>query len=314
MKTMQTFAGIPEEFAQLEKSRVVLIPVPYDGTSTWGKGADRGPAAFLDAAENMELYDIETDSEVYKVGIHLTAPIAERSSPEALVNQVHQTVKDYIKRNKFVTLIGGEHSLSIGSIRAFNECFDNLTVLQIDAHADLRKSYQGTPYNHACALHEAAQTTNLIQVGIRSMDAIERTYMDVDRTFFAHEIVADEFWMDRAIDLMSEHVFITFDLDGLDPSIMPSTGTPEPGGLFWYETLEFLRRVFEEKEVVGFDLVELCPNPQERSSDFLAAKLYYKMLSYKYSEGGAGSEFDEGVEGEEDRRGQVTSRFDEDEY
>lgn len=313
MKKNPTFAGIPEEFAHLEKSRIVLIPVPYDGTSTWGKGADRGPAAFLEAAENMELYDIETDSEVYREGIYLASPITENDSPQALVDEVHKQVKEYIKRNKFVTLIGGEHSLSIGSVRAFNECFDNLTVLQIDAHADLRKEYMGTPFNHACALHEASQTTNLIQVGIRSMDAIERTYMEEEKTFFAHEMATDEFWMDRAIDLMTENVFITFDLDGLDPSIMPSTGTPEPGGLFWYETLEFLYKVFEEKNVVGFDLVELCPNPGERSSDFLAAKLYYKMLSYKFAS--AEGEPELGVDFEqEDRQGNTNRIIDEDDY
>jgi agmatinase len=313
MKKNQTFAGIPEEFAHLEKSRIVLIPVPYDGTSTWGKGADRGPAAFLEAAENMELYDIETDSEVYREGVFLASPITESDSPEALVNEVHKQVKEYIKRNKFVTLIGGEHSLSIGSVRAFNECFDNLTVLQIDAHADLRKEYMGTPYNHACALHEASQTTNLIQVGIRSMDALERTYMDEEKTLFAHELATDEFWMDRAIELMTENVFITFDLDGLDPSIMPSTGTPEPGGLFWYETLEFLRKVFEEKNVVGFDLVELCPNPNERSSDFLAAKLYYKMLSYKFGIRDEEPELEEDFD-VENRQGIANRIIDEDDY
>ena len=311
MKSKKTFGGIPEEFSHPETSKVVLIPVPFDGTSTWGKGADNGPRAFLEAAENMELYDIETDSEAYKNGICLVDPIAEANDPEALVNQVHQTVKQYIKRNKFVTLIGGEHSLSIGSIRAFNECFDHLTVLQIDAHADLRETYMGSPYNHACALHEASQTTNLIQIGIRSMDAIEKTFMDVERTFFAHEMVADEYWMDRAIDLMTEKVFITFDLDGLDPSIMPSTGTPEPGGLVWYETLDFLRRVFDEKEVVGFDLVELCPNPQDRSGDFLAAKLYYKMLSYKFS-GEEEGEFWDGEREREKPQDPFTSKIEDD--
>ena len=282
MSTTNNYAGIPDEFAQLEKAKVVLIPVPYDGTSTWGKGADKGPKAFLDASENMELYDIETGTEVYQQGIYLTQAVTENSSPEAMVNAVHKTTKEYIKRNKFVTVLGGEHSISIGTIRAFNECFDNLTVLHIDAHADLRKSYEGTRYNHACAVHEASQSTNLIQVGIRSMDALEKTFMDEDKTFFAHDMVNDEYWMDKAIDLMSNNVFITFDLDALDPSIMPSTGTPEPGGLFWYETLEFLKQVFEEKNVVGFDLVELCPNQVDKSSDFLAAKLYYKMLSYKF--------------------------------
>ncbi|WP_054559121.1 agmatinase [Croceitalea dokdonensis] len=291
MKTTKNYAGISNEFAQQETAKIVLIPVPYDGTSTWGKGADKGPEAFLEASENMELYDIETQSEVYRQGVYLAEAITEKGSPETVVNNVHQTTKKYIGRNKFVTLIGGEHSISIGSIRAFNEHFENLTVLQIDAHADLRKTYGGTPYNHACALHEASKTTNLVQVGIRSMDAIEKTYMDTEKVFFAHEMVADEFWMDKVVEACTENVFITFDLDALDPSIMPSTGTPEPGGLLWYETLELLKMVFDEKNVVGFDIVELCPNSHDRSSDFLAAKLYYKMLSYKFREDAIDDEY-----------------------
>ncbi|MFD0760994.1 agmatinase [Lutibacter aestuarii] len=285
----RTYAGIPEQYSKIETSKVVLIPVPYDGTSTWQKGADKGPEAFLEASENMELYDIETDSEVYKNGVFLADPVTENSSPETMVAEVHNITKSYIQKNKFVTLFGGEHSISIGSIRAFNECFDNLTVVQIDAHADLRKEYEGSKCNHACAVYEASQNTNLIQVGIRSMDAIEKTVMDEDKVFFAHEMAQDDYWMDNAIDLMTNNVFLTIDLDAFDPSIMPSTGTPEPGGLLWYETLEFLQKVFKEKNVVGFDIVELCPNKDEKSSDFLAAKLYYKMLSYKF----ANTEIDE---------------------
>ena len=292
MTTTSNYAGIPDKFAQLETAKVVLIPVPYDGTSTWGKGADKGPDAFLKASENMELYDIETDTEVYEQGVFLADPVTENSSPEAMVKAVHDVTKDFIKRNKFVTLFGGEHSISIGSIRAFNECFDNLTVLHIDAHADLRESYEGTKCNHACAVHEASQTTNLIQIGIRSMDAIEKTFMDEEKTFFAHDMVNDEYWMDKVIDLMTGNVFITFDLDAFDPSILPATGTPEPGGLFWYETLDFLKKVFEEKNVVGFDIVELCPNKNDKSSDFLAAKLYYKMLSYKFMDEAADEAYD----------------------
>ncbi|WP_242131433.1 agmatinase [Aestuariivivens marinum] len=280
--TTNTYAGIPEEFAKLEQAKIVLIPVPYDGTSTWQKGADKGPQAFLDASANMELYDIETDTEVYQQGVYLADAVTENSSPEAMVDTVHKVTKQYIKKNKFVTIFGGEHSISIGTIRAFNEMFPSLTVLHIDAHADLRKSYEGTSCNHACAVYEASQTTNLIQVGIRSMDIMETTVMDTDKTYFAHEMAVDDTWMDSAIDQMTDNVFITFDLDALDPSILPSTGTPEPGGLFWYETLDFLKQVFSEKNVVGFDIVELCPNSKEKSSDFLAAKLYYKMLSYKF--------------------------------
>lgn len=280
----RTYAGIPQEYSKLEKAKVVLIPVPYDGTSTWQKGADKGPEAFLQASENMELYDIETDSEVYKEGVFLAESVTGNGSPKEMVKAVHETVKKYINKNKFVTIFGGEHSISIGTIRAFNECFDNLTVLHIDAHADLRPEYEGTKFNHACAVYEASQTTNLIQVGIRSMDFIEKSVMDYDKTFFAHEMLVNEYWIENVIDLMTDNVFITFDLDALDPSIMPSTGTPEPGGLLWYETLDFLKQVFAEKNVVGFDIVELCPNEKNKSSDFLAAKLYYKMLSYKFFE------------------------------
>ena len=288
----KTYAGIPEELAKLDKANIVLIPVPYDGTSTWQKGADKGPEAFLHASANMELYDIETGTEVYQQGVHLADAVTENSSPEAMVDAVHQATKKYIKKNKFVTIFGGEHSVSIGTVRAFNEMYANLTVLQLDAHADLRKTYEGSTCNHACAMYEASQNTNLIQVGIRSMDVMEKTVMDKEKTYFAHEMAVDDTWMDAAIDLMTENVFITIDLDVFDPSIMPSTGTPEPGGLLWYETLEFLKQVFEEKNVVGFDIVELCPNKIDKSSDFLAAKLYYKMLSYKFQNQEAEEEYD----------------------
>lgn len=291
MKTI-IYAGIPEEFAKLEQSKIVLIPVPYDGTSTWQKGADRGPDAFLNASENMELYDIETGTEVYQQGVYLADAVTEDASPEAMVEAVHQATKKYIKKNKFVTIFGGEHSISIGTIRAFNEMYLSLTVLHIDAHADLRKEYEGSKCNHACAVYEASQNTNLIQVGIRSMDVMEKTVMDEEKTYFAHDMAIDDTWMDSAIDQMTDNVFITFDLDAFDPSIMPSTGTPEPGGLLWYETLDFLKQVFTEKNVVGFDIVELCPNKKEKSSDFLAAKLYYKMLSYKFMDEAVADDYD----------------------
>jgi len=283
MNLHKKFGGIPEEFAKYDKSKIVLIPVPFDGTSTWQKGADKGFEAFIEASENMELYDIETDSEVYKNGISILNAITEKSSPEAMVEAVHKSVQHQIKRNKFVTLFGGEHSISIGAIRAFYETYEYLTVLHLDAQKDLRKEYEGSKYNHACAVYEASQHTNLIQIGIRSMDASEKLTMDFEKVYFAHEIAQDNFWMDSALEQMTENVFITFDLDVFDPSIMPSTGTPEPGGLFWNETLEFLNKVFSEKNVVGFDIVELCPNSNNKAPDFLAAKLYYKMLSYKFS-------------------------------
>ncbi len=276
----KNYAGIPDKYARIDEAKVVLIPVPYDGTSTWQKGADKGPEAFLEASENMEVYDIETKSEVYKKGVYLAPAVTENSSPEKMVEAVYKTTKNYISQEKFVTLFGGEHSISIGSIRAFNESFEDLTVVQLDAHADLRPEYEGSKCNHACAMYEASKKTNLIQVGIRSMDISETEHMDENQVYFGHDLYED--WMDDAIGQMTPNVFITIDLDAFDPSILPSTGTPEPGGLFWYETLEFLKLMFKKKNVVGFDIVELCPNKDEKSSDFLAAKLYYKMLSYKF--------------------------------
>lgn len=277
------YAGIADEFAQLKSSEIVLIPVPYDGTSTWIKGANKGPDAFLEASENMEIYDIETDSEVYKKGVFLADPVTENNSPEKMVDAVHKTASQYIKQGKFVTLFGGEHSVSIGSIRAFRENFENLTVLQLDAHTDLRPEYDGSKCNHACAVYEAQQTTNLVQVGIRSMDSVEKPYLKKENCFFASDIQKNSNWMNEALGKITENVFITIDLDVFDPSIMPSTGTPEPGGLNWYQVIDFIRLVAKNKNIVGFDIMELCPNKSNKASDFLAAKLYYKILSYVFS-------------------------------
>jgi agmatinase len=210
-----------------------------------------------------------------------------------MIDTVYKITKKYISKNKFVTIFGGEHSISIATVKAFNDSFDDLSVLHIDAHADLRQVYEGTKYNHACAMYEANQNTNLVQVGIRSMDVEEKNVMNQDNVFFAHELASNEYWIDDVIEKLSKNVFISFDLDAFDPSILPSTGTPEPGGLFWYETLDFLRRVFNEKNVVGFDIVELCPNEIDKSSDFLAAKLYYKMLSYKFKSNENDNEYNE---------------------
>lgn len=289
---IKTYAGIPEEFAKLESAKVVLIPVPYEGTNPWQKGASNGPEAFLEASANLGLYDVETATEVHKQGIYLADAVSENSSAETMIKVVHETTKKYIKKNKFVTVFGGDHSVSIGTIRAFNETFNNLTVLHLDAHANLNKTYKGSSTHSACAAYEASQTTNLIQVGIRSMDVIEKTFMDEEKTYFAHDMAVDDSWMDSAIDQMTENVFITFDLSALDVSIMPNNGKPEPGGLFWYETLDFLKQVFAEKNVVGFDIMEFCPNENNKASNALVARLYNKMISYKFQNEEAGDSYD----------------------
>ena len=278
----RTFGGIDKEYAGFEDAAVLLQSIPYDGTSTWGKGADLGFSAFLHAAENMELYDIETDSEVYRKGIHILPSIKESKSPEAVFKACYESAQEVIKMGKFPTFFGGEHSISIGIIKAFYEAIPDITIVQLDAHTDLRPEYLGTPYNHACALYDASRHANLIQVGIRSMDSGELPYLNREKCYFMQDIDGREDWMDRAVSQMTDKVYITFDLDGLDPAIIPGTGTPEPGGLQWYPTLKFLKKIFTEREVVGFDLVELAPLDSDRRSEFLASKLYYKMLSYKF--------------------------------
>jgi len=279
---MKRFAGIEQKYANITNALVYLQSIPYDGTSTWGKGADKGFNAFLEAAENMELYDIETDSEVFKKGICILPELVEKSSPENLFKKVKQCTLELLKHNKFLTFFGGEHSVSIGIIDAFQSHYKNLSVLQLDAHADLRESYLGSEYNHACALHKASNTTNLVQVGIRSMDKSEKQFMDLSKCFFAENIHDNKLWIEKALEKLTRDVYLTIDLDVFDPSIMPSTGTPEPGGLQWYETLYFLKRVFTEKNVVGFDIVEFSPISEIHAPDFLVAKLYYKLLSYKF--------------------------------
>lgn len=283
---MRTFAGIEEQYATYDDARILLQPITYDGTSTWGKGADQGLEAFLEAAENMELYDIETNSEVYRNGIHLLPAITEESSPEAVFEAVYAKTKELLKSKKFLTFFGGEHSISIGVIKAFYEAHPNLTILQMDAHTDLRPTYHGSPYNHACAVYDASRNANLIQVGIRSMDIGELEYLNKKKCFFVENMYDNIDWMDRSIELMTDDVYVTFDLDVFDPSIMPSTGTPEPGGLDWNTTIHYLKKVFEQKNVVGFDIVELAPIEGLKGPDFLAAKLYYKLLSYQFSKNG----------------------------
>jgi agmatinase len=280
---MVHFGDIPQKYCSEKDSKIVILPIPYDGTSTWVKGSDKGPEALLDASANMELYDIETDSEVYLQGIYTAAPITENSSPEAMVMASETETLKHIDSGKFVVTIGGEHSVSIGPIQAHANRYKNLSVLQIDAHTDLRDSYEGSKNNHACVMARAQDLCPIVQVGIRSMDVGEKDRLDPKRVFWGHRVTQCEKWMDEAIDLLTENVYLTIDLDGFDPSILPSTGTPEPGGLQWYPTLKFLRKLVEKKNLVGFDVVELCPNPEEKSSDFLATKLVYKILSYKFA-------------------------------
>ncbi len=233
----------------------------------------------IDASDSIELYDIETGIEAYEAGIYTDTFQYDFSSPEAMVASVYQRVKQLFKDEKVVALLGGEHSVSVGAIRAVSEKFTNLSVLQIDAHADLRDEYHGSPFNHACVMRRAQEIANVVQVGIRSVCAEEKEAIVPENMFYASDIRKNTQWMSRVVDQLSENVYLTIDLDGLDPSILPATGTPLPGGLQWYELLDLIAMVIEQKNVVAFDVVELCPQPHDKSSDVLAALLVYKIIS-----------------------------------
>jgi len=264
-------------------SEIIIVPVPYDETSTWMKGADNGPEAILEASASLEFYDLETGTEVHRRGIHTISPLREKNSPEALVNSVYDTVISLLADNKFPVIIGGNHTVSIGAIKAFAAHFKDFTVLQLDAHTDLRQEYEGSGMNHACVMARAREYAPVVQVGIRSMAAEEVPYAETDRIFPAHKLRYDKSLYSRAVDLLTDNVYITIDLDVFDPSLMPSTGTPEPGGPDYYEIMHFLRDVAGERNVTGFDVVELCPSPANKAPDFAAAKIIYQLLSYSFS-------------------------------
>jgi len=278
--TTAQFGGFTD--ACYDASAVVVVPVPYDKTSTWIRGADKGPAAVIGASVNLEFYDIETDSEVYKKGIFTDESPDVELPVEQMVRVVEQRVSGHLENGKFVVVLGGEHSVSVGAARAHVRKYPDTTVLQLDAHADLRDEYNGSKYNHACVMARIKEFAPAVQVGIRSMDRAEFDGIEHGRVFFAADIHNRDDWQRQAIEQLSENVYLTVDLDVFDPAFMPSTGTPEPGGLLWYDVLSLLRQLCESRNLVGFDVVELCPNPSNRAPDFAAAKLIHKILSYKF--------------------------------
>jgi agmatinase len=279
------YSDLPEAQVTFERARVAILPVPYDGTSTWGKGADRGPQALLDATDNMEVYDIETGTEVHREGIWVSPDITESRSPEAMCDAVREAVTLTLKHGKMPFVLGGEHSVSIGAIQACHTVYPELAVLHIDAHADLRPSFHGSECNHACAVHWASQNCTLVQVGIRSMDASEREFIQPGNLFTGDDCHhrSDDEWMSEALAALGKRgvpLYITVDLDAFDPAFVPHTGTPEPGGLSWHQVTGLIRLAAQHGHVVGMDVVELAANEHSAPSDFLAAKLVYKMLTY----------------------------------
>ncbi len=277
------YGGLEEEFTDYENAKIVVLPVPYDGTSTWLKGADKGPEAILEASANMELYDIETDSEVYTKGIATLDPVTENASPEAMSDAVEMKVAALLNDKKFPVILGGEHSVSIGAFRAFAKHYENYSVLQLDAHSDMRDSYEGSDHNHACVMARAKEMATVAQVGIRSSCIEEKHNIEPDRIFYAHEIKESSNWMYDVSEKLNDNVYITIDLDVFDPAYMPSTGTPEPDGMNYREVINFLKLINERHNIIGLDVVELCPNDINKAPDFLASKLIYQILSMKFN-------------------------------
>lgn len=275
--------GGDEVVYDYQESGIIILPVPYDETSTWMRGADKGPGAILEASVNLEFYDVETSSEAHLKGINTVGPVLEKQTPEKLVNEVYTRTLAILEDKKFPVIIGGNHTVSIGSIKAFSEYFDDLSVLQLDAHADLRQTYEGSEFNHACAMARAREFAPVVQVGIRSMSESELPYAERERIFYSHELFYNKDLYLKAIDNLKGNVYITIDLDVFDPSIMPSTGTPEPGGPQYFELMHFLRDVINKRNVVGFDVVELCPSETNKAPDFIAAKIIYQLLSYRFA-------------------------------
>jgi agmatinase len=279
------FGGTTPTTTDFEHARVVILPVPLDRTTSYVAGTRNGPHEILVASSHMELWDEETGTDVHSIGI-FTLPEMEFpfGSIDEVVEEIRRVASELVARGKFPVVIGGEHSITPPIVAAVAERHPGLSVLQIDAHADLRDSYMGTPHNHACAMRRVLDYAPTTQVGIRSLSPEEAAAIPSLRThvFYDFNMRAEPRWMDRVIDTLSDTVYLTIDVDGLDPAIMPATGTPEPGGLSWYEVLGLLRRVAERKHVVGFDLVELSPMGGNVAPNFLCAKLIYKFLTYRF--------------------------------
>jgi agmatinase len=270
---IKNFLNIDPLYSEYKTSKFVVIPVPYEKTVSYGGGTAKGPEAILKASQHIEDYDIELDSEPYRAGIHVTRPV---KAIEGIRGQIQKVIKD----NKIPVMLGGEHSITPFAVEVCKEKFKNLSVLQLDAHADLRDKYQGTKNSHACAIRRVLEICPAVQVGIRSMDKSEMDHAkssgQISKMYTAEKLEIVE----NVCAQLSKDVYVTLDVDVFDPSIMPSTGTPEPGGLDYYEVLDILRGVAREKNIVGFDVVELAPIKGLNAPDYTVAKLIYKLMGY----------------------------------
>src|SRR5947207_8792784 len=289
------FGGTTPTTVDFNTARVVLLPVPLDRTTSYIPGTRGGPHEILVASSHMELWDEETGTDVHRIGIFtMPEPELPFGTMDDVVREIRRVVSEIINRGKFPVVLGGEHSITPPVVAAVAANNPGMSVLQIDAHADLRDSFMGTPHNHACAMRRVLEYARCTQVGIRSLSPEEAAAAPTLPTeiFYDFNMRQHDDWIERVVDSLSETVYISIDVDGFDPAIMPATGTPEPGGLTWYEALALLRRVIDSRRVVGCDLVELCPIPGNAAPNFMCAKLIYKILTYRF--GGEVSGKDEG--------------------
>lgn len=281
------FGGMMPTMKSFDDSRVVILPVPVDRTTSYVSGTRNGPREILEASSHMELWDEEVGADVHGIGI-FTLPAMELPFGEMppLVDEIGRVAAEIFSRDKFLVTLGGEHSITPPLVAAAAGRFKGLSVLQIDAHADLRDCYMGTPHNHACAMRRSLEYAPVTQVGIRSMSTEEAEAAPGLNTkiFYDATMRKDPQWIDRVVDTLTGPVYVTIDVDGMDPAIMPATGTPEPGGLSWYEILALLRATISRKTVVACDVVELSPLPGVMAPNFLCAKLIYKILTYRFAQ------------------------------
>ncbi|MBI4057060.1 MAG: agmatinase [Elusimicrobia bacterium] len=278
-----TFLGSEMPNTPLEQARFVVLPVPYEKTTSYKKGTFRGPEALLAASSQLEVWDEELKKETWKGGIHTLPFFTSEEPAEKFFPRLQAKVTELAKlKDKKLFIVGGEHSLSQATIPAYARLYPDLSVLHFDAHADLREEYEGTPYNHACALYPASRLCPVVQVGIRSVGSEELHNMNSGRvkTFFMQENKNLKSLIQKTLKSLTKNVFISIDLDGFDPSVIPGVGTPQPGGFSWEEGLQLFRGVIEKKNVVGVDLMELCPLQDNVISEFAAAKLAYRLMGY----------------------------------
>lgn len=287
------FLGLPPEASDAARARVVILPIPYEATTTYARGTERGPSAILAASTQVEFFDeIERDEPCLR-GIHTLPPLDVSGSPEEVIGRIQDATEALAGAGKFVLALGGEHTISVGTVRGVARCAGPLTVVQVDAHADLRGEYEGSRFNHACVMRRLAESFPLVQVGIRAFSAEEDDFVRAGRTtvISAREIAAsrglgpetaeDAPWILRALNgIRTDRIYLSVDLDGLDPSVVPAVGTPDPGGLTWFETLALVRALFARGGVVAADVVELCPTPGFILSDYVAARLAYKIAGH----------------------------------